>query len=89
MAKNPYWIYANDYQIPASEFLFTHESFEMNGIKRTSYSDMSPRPETKKGVIKTVARRPVSNAQKYKWDEIATTMEWYDPQAVAGAWENT
>jgi hypothetical protein len=84
MAGNPYWIYANDYQISPSGFSFIHESYSMNGVTRTAYKDLTPRPETKKGVIKTVNRQPTTVPKEGTWNDISCTMEWYDPSS--GSW---
>lgn len=84
-AGNPYWIYANDYQISPSNFSFVHESYSMNGLDRTRPKDMTPRPETKKGVIKTVNRNIVySPEQGDTWNDVSCMMEWYNPSS--GNW---
>lgn len=85
--SDPYWIHASNYQLRPDKFMFAHSShYQYTG--GSSPSSSTPRPTNKKkGVIHSVSRQPALTASKdgaVSWDDIATTMEWYNPST--GNW---
>lgn len=85
MAKDPYWIAAQDYQLDPSKIVLVEDQWRLSNIGADAYKDQSPRYDNKSGVIKQVSRRPVFTPYGGEtWDSMASKVEWYDTSS--GSW---
>ena len=94
--KDPYWKYAHDYQIPASDFHLVSDTFS-DRVKNKSPPSTDFRPSKKNGPIFQIGRYPVVsteydnsgfevNGDYRNVRDIAAKVEWYNESN--GSWSS-